>query len=543
MAFELTEMRKKLFKIMAQVGDLTTGQEQVEQYVSFLNALHTLAERTDALYTQNEQGVYPTITDANLGELRDAYRQVQREGAALAGGGEGPVGQQMAAIATEVLTLANQDMTALEVVDVKAGITLPEVIANARTLTVDVGEQEFSVSSGQMSARIPLSVEGEDGTIVEGFFTETDYVDTRKNLQRITRELAEQFPDYRPVLEAVNNATDRELGRFGFASLSEFITFSDQELTEEELREDAKNDYVDGMKRALHVPADVVDTLAARDDFFRFTEALSQKVSPVIKTMNCYTDKSYWLGLSEGVNIDKRNAAMSSVSTLLGKPGLVANARPMVVMKDGKAISGTFMEKASGVDILHIKWSDTDIKDYDIDHYDNPDVFDDIAGIQAIDYICGNVDRHSGNFILNFDPTTKKLVKVTGIDNDLSFSVQKAYRTFTDFGNRWIAPAQMVVIGEDMATKILAMTKDTLSFTLSGYGLSQAEIDAAWNRTEIMQQEIQRGMEHYANVEPGKIDSNYLRVVPKEEWGAYHLEQFTKEDNQFFTFAHMKDNL
>ena len=539
MAFELTEMRKKIFKIMAQVGDLTTGQDQVEQYVSFLNALHTLAERTDALYTQNEQGVYPTITDANLGELRDAYRQVQREGAALAGGGEGPVGQQMAAIATEVLTLANQDMTALEVVDVKAGITLPEVIANARTLTVDVGNQEFEISSGHMSNRIPLTIETDDGTTVEGFFTETNYVDTKKNLQQAVRDLTEQFPDYKPILDAIRNASDRELMRYGFEPLQDQIDDDNQGMSTDEIREDAKNQYKERLGNSFHLPTDVLDNLASREDFLQFTETISQKIQPLILTKKCYTDAGHWLGLPEGVNIDKRNAAMSSVSAFLGKPDLLANARPMVVMKDGKAIAGTFMEKAPGVDPIHIKWGEEQIKDYTIDNFDNPGIFDDIAGIQVIDYICGNVDRHPGNFILNFDPYTNKLVKITGIDNDLSFGVQEANRTFVDVGNKLVAPAQMMAIGEEMAIKVLAMTKDTLSFTLSGYGLSQAEIDAAWDRTEMMKQEIRRGMDHYANVETGKLDQDYLRVIKKEEWSNYQLQQFTKEDNQFRAFANL----
>ena len=539
MAFELTEMRKNIFKIIAQVGDLTTGREQVEMYVSFLNALHILAERTDALYTQNESGKYPAITDANLNDLRDAYREVQRQGAAIAAVKDGQVGHQMAAIANNVLALANQDMAAIEVVDVKNGITLPEVIANARTLTVDVGDQEFEISSGHMSNRIPLTIETDDGTTVEGFFTETNYVDTKKNLQQAVRDLTEQFPDYKPILDAIQNASDRELMRYGFEPLKDLIDDDNQGMSTDEIREDAKNQYKERLGNSFHLPTDVLDNLASREDFLQFTETISQKIQPLILTRNCYTDAGHWLGLPEGVNIDKRNAAMSSVSAFLGKPDLLANARPMVVMKDGKAIAGTFMEKAPGVDPIHIKWGEEQIKNYTIDNFDNPDIFDDIAGIQVIDYICGNVDRHPGNFILNFDPYTNKLVKITGIDNDLSFGVQEAYRTFVDVGNKWVAPAQMMVIGEEMAIKVLAMTKDTLSFTLSGYGLSQAEIDAAWDRTEMMKQEIRRGMDHYANVETGKLDQDYLRVIKKEEWRNYQLQQFTKEDNQFRAFANL----
>lgn len=533
MAFEMTEMRKNIFKYMAKIGDILTNPEDVERYLEFTNAIHELAEATDSLYAPDSDGNYPQLNDENLSDLKKKYQAVLKTGYQAAAAGEGEVAGQLSAIATEITLMAEKDMAALEVADTKKGMTLPEVVSNGRTLTVGIGNQPLEVKSGNMSARIPIDILNPDGTFRKGFFTQTSYVNTMQSVEALEKKMLQKYPAYGEVFTVIKSLNDRQYSVLEFTSLDIMASISDGDNNQEK-----KEDTISRLKynltnRPLNLPEDLVDQWAARDDFLAFMDDMSKEMSPIVRTKHCYTDPNTWLGLKEGANIDKRNAAMSTVSKLLGKPGLIANAEPMVVMIDGKPVSGTFMEKVPGVDVHNLKENEIEVKTYGPANFSDSAVFDDIAALQAIDFICGNLDRHTGNMFMNFDPNTKKLVGIKGIDNDMSFGLQNPAQYA--YGNIWIKPSAMGVIGENTATAILGMTQEMLSFTLSGYGLSNEEISAAWVRTEALQQAIREGMEYYANRNPGELDREHLRVVPQEQWTAYKVEDIAAAGNNQFT--------
>lgn len=540
MPLEMTEMRKNIFRYMARIGDLVTSKEDVERYMDFTNAVRTVAEQTDALYTPDTQGNYPTLTDENLTGLKAAYKQMLNVGYRVAGAGEGPVAQQLSGIASELSILAQKDMAALEVADTKKGMSLPEVIGNGRSVAVDIGKQEIAASSGQMSMRIPIDVEQPDGTVRKGFFTQTTNLDTRGEIQKLKDTLGAKYPGYDSVFNALDAMEYADLDKIQFFNFKEAIQFTNTNVGSEALQKYGKDNFKDTLKD-LKLSEEMRNELSGRKDFLNFMDEFGTGMGAVMQTRNCYTDKKKWLGLEEGANIDKRNAAMSTVSALLGKPGLVAHAEPMMVMVDGKPVSGTFMENATGVEAYHIKDKDAEVRNYGPEHYDNPAVFEDIAAIQAIDYICGNVDRHEGNFFMNFDEQSKKLVGITAIDNDLSFTKSVPGRNVSSgVGNMWVAPSQMGVIGESTATAIMGLNEEMLSVALSGYGLSKDEISAAWQRTQIMQDEIKRGNDHYLDKKSGELDKGFLRVVPDSQWADYDLKKVASMGaNQFSTFSKM----
>lgn len=541
MPYEQSEIRRNLFKYMAQIGDILTTKADVRKYEDYTNALRDVADKTDELYTPDADGNFPDLTEDSIKSLKESYNKLMDATGKAAEMGDGPLAEQMSGIMNQISGCARRDLAALEAYDPQKEMTLPEVIEKGRSIAVDIGDQELSSSSGQMSLRIPIDVQLPDGREHKGFFTQTATLDTRKELNALTERMGEKYPDYKELFDTIKNADLDKLSTAQVGTLEGAYSAEGPGIDSEGM---INTVFTLGLME-MGVPNDMVNELSKRQDFVPMMDELTTGLDGPLKARSCYAEKEKWLGLEEGCNIDKRNAAMSSVSALLGKPGLVAHAEPMIVMVNGKAVTGTFMDKAEGIEAYNIKEKDKEVKDYGPEHYDNPAVFDDIAGIQAIDYICGNVDRHEGNFFMNFDKDTKKLVGITAIDNDLSFMNRVPDRNKkSGIGNKWVAPSDMGVIGEDMANRITAMTEESLSVALQGYGLSKDEISAAWGRTKVMQDEIKRGMEHYKDKAPGELDRDFLRVVPKNQWDSYNLKKLAKMGaNQFKVFSDMKRHI
>ena len=132
-----------------------------------------------------------------------------------------------------------------------------------------------------------------------------------------------------------------------------------------------------------------------------------------------------------------------------------------------------------------------------------------------LDYICGNVDRHAGNIFYQFDPKTKKLIGVQGIDNDASFF--KTNPKMGDYKHMFVDIPKMVAIDAEMAHKVLLLEKAPFMATLMGYGLKNEEINAAWERTKKLQAAIENSIifEKGNKVIP---DDNLFTIIKSEDW-------------------------
>ena len=362
------------------------------------------------------------------------------------------------------------------------------------------------------------------------------------------------------LIDAIENAPEEKLNRSGLTEMS-LLVVSTYKMggyqipdnpgpdDEKKITDKVNKAYTDTLKEFL--PADMVDSAAQQPNFLRMMTDFQAEADAISLQHNLYVeDRRKWLGGQEGLNVDKRNAAMSSVSTLLGKKGLVAESTPMIVVMDGVPTAGTYMAKADGYNSLDGK-ADSPMKTAGYDAYNNPDLFDSLAALQAIDYICGNLDRHDGNIMLNFDQKTGKAVGLTAIDNDLSFGASNEISGKK--GNKFITPDQMGAIGQKTAEKILALDEGSLRVAISGYGLSKKEVDAAWERTQNLQNAIREGLDYYEKnpKDAGMIEPKHLRVVPEQDWNKYTLaslsnvKQFQAYEidkmNQFATLANMKE--
>ena len=200
------------------------------------------------------------------------------------------------------------------------------------------------------------------------------------------------------------------------------------------------------------------------------------------------------LGYDPYTRNDNKNSAMYDVAKLLGCENLVAKAVPMVVVNGDRVIKGTFMEHAEGSDRANPQTDDLILNiDPKVAMY-NKNLYRDLADMQVIDYICGNIDRHKQNMIYKTEKTDDGIVKITGItaiDNDASFperDLKEGEFAFTpDNPPRIYRPENFRYVNRKTANIILNLTREQLETALRGHNLKPKAIEKAWQRTQEVQ--------------------------------------------------------
>ena len=249
-------------------------------------------------------------------------------------------------------------------------------------------------------------------------------------------------------------------------------------------------------------------------------------------------EPAYWmngleLGLKDGDRLDQRNSAMSAVANLLGVPKLVARSSNMKFLdEDGNVVEGTFMEEAQGLDLRGKDKEElfTHVSDKPFDAESN--LNRDLADIQVLDYICGNVDRHSGNLFYDVDTKTGKIRGVQGIDNDSAFGLFSSGKDGENF--RLHGTDSLKVVSEGMAAKIQSISPEMLTFTLRGRGLSDKEIEAACTRlndvkTAVKEAKVAKNIPELME----NSGANQLSIVSEKNLSKIPINSFVKEGNLF----------
>ena len=554
----LTEIQKSYLAISRQISNTVLTEEDSERYSGFVMWLRNINQLAEDFYTPDENGNYPVMDQVSLNAFQDSYKRALEEcDDVLAQNSNDGISGRMKEIAGEVRKHLLRDSAGFESIVLEEGktYTLDEVISLGRTLTVDIGQQQFSGMGGQMSSRIPIQVPDAPGGSMDGFFTKSSNVNTDVSMKRLRQKMQNEHPAMMELFDTLEKTDSKKLLLSGLANIDMYTAIakgvSRAHAPWPETKEDMAKYACAFFKQAFSeiLPKEKVEQLVAQPDFLPALDEYFREKQLINNNRSIYTAPSEeWLGVKEGSNIDKRNAAMASVSELLGKKGLIADAKPMIVLIDGQPTAGTFMNRADGYNARDGR-QDNPMRESETDAYNNPEIFDDVASMQAIDFICGNLDRHDGNFMLHFSEKDgkKKVDSIVAIDNDLAFGLNVPKPgDKTSYGNKFILPENMGAIGEQTAQKISDLTEDELKIVLRGYGLSKEEMDAAWERTKILQQAILEGKEFYKDAEEGVITAGHLRVVPEKDWNKYDLKDLandtatTRDMNQFATLLNMK---
>lgn len=359
----------------------------------------------------------------------------------------------------------------IDVGEIKKVETWGELIGKSRTKKIHVNTQETTKVGAAMSSRMHIQVDG-----LDGFFTEsTKYESIEETAAGLANDVPERFKDY-------------------FMSLSENVGLSPlyNQMIKRATPEMLEKQYNEWQKWAHDRAASKlgeaeVELLENDPDYAEHANKVFLQLSAK-KPANAMLNSA---GISVGRNLDERNVAMSRIASLLGKPNLIAHSRKMeLVDESGNTMQGIFMEKAEGFDIA--KRSEDPMFSRHVD-FDTVGLKKDLADLQILDYICGNIDRHSANMFYDIreDETTQKryVAGIMGIDNDTSFGILTSESALKYGETQMSGSNALGAINADMAAKVLSFNRPILEYALQDV-LTKEEIDAAWIRTQSIQNAI-----------------------------------------------------
>ncbi|MBB6735616.1 DUF4157 domain-containing protein [Cohnella sp. CBP 2801] len=210
-------------------------------------------------------------------------------------------------------------------------------------------------------------------------------------------------------------------------------------------------------------------------------------------------DEAWVAGEKAGIDLKnarlaERNVAMSRLDQLLGA-GVIAHTEFALHNSGSGVQKGTFMLKAKGRkggDLINggqiVK--DAEAKEQDdaprnaIDMND-PNLQRSLSRLQLIDTLAMQIDRHFGNFFIQFDQSGRVL-GVTGIDNDMSFGNVKGIAK-----GRQEFPGLSRFVDKELAERIIALRDDDLVSIMEDL-LSPEEIDAMLARLHSLQDHLKQ---------------------------------------------------
>lgn len=233
--------------------------------------------------------------------------------------------------------------------------------------------------------------------------------------------------------------------------------------------------------------------------------------------------------IDERDGLEKRNVATSRVANLLGMQDKIATAKNIKVIDNGVEMEGSFMQNAVGLDSrshngkIKLMKEDLDLTAGSLQR--------DINRMQVLDMVCGQIDRHGGNFFyqVSEQPINGKyqIVGLQGIDNDMSFGNIRNI----DVKQKSLAGLDSLkVIDEEALRYLKEASVDQFKFAV-GEILNNDEIDAVMVRR---------------NAILDKVANGDVRIVKANEWGAGTLEESKKspyyqEINKEITFLEHND--
>lgn len=285
--------------------------------------------------------------------------------------------------------------------------------------------------------------------------------------------------------------------------------------------------------------------------------------------------KSDALNTGDTVNLSKLNVASSRIANLLGQGHLIAQSE-LATMEDsnGTKINGILMQKAEGKSGTDAALEERE-KSFraggeqavkDLKKTLTPLFMKSLADLQVLDNIFGQVDRHSGNYMVQ--QKDGKFTGLTAIDNDFAFgqtkigedsttyydrgddystqegirkkrrkedearrngTITKAeknqhLRYATDFAGNMTIPH----MSEGLANAIMQLTKSQLDYALTDV-LSATQIKSVWARVQQLKTAIAQE----------RKNPNSKRILKNDEdWNEQALQDFMNgPDNYVSNFV------
>ncbi len=230
----------------------------------------------------------------------------------------------------------------------------------------------------------------------------------------------------------------------------------------------------------------VVDELSEKSVFTRWDKELDK-------------EQSYMQFMGDGGPVyesgfmEKRNVAMSRVAELLGMGDILARSRVVTFEENGKKQKACFMDEAEGMQIHDGQKDLVEADGVEV----RPEAWKQAERLLILDTICGQVDRHTGNFFIQGEKGKDGKLVITGvqgIDNDLAFASRPYDEDQAERGILLdnlrgyarvpgVGDGNSLFIDETVAGKIRNLTEEDLRYAV-GDCLTEKDIQALWERTK-----------------------------------------------------------
>ena len=223
---------------------------------------------------------------------------------------------------------------------------------------------------------------------------------------------------------------------------------------------------------------------------------------------------SLYAGIQPGQSLSQRNVATSRMAFVFGMPSLVVASNKTTLHKHGTPLkdgNGIAMSQAKGVPYYDV-WMKAGGNRANIIY--TPDAMQQLSCLQLFDTLCGQCDRHYGNYYADYKEENGKFIitGIQGIDNDLSFGNLQYKHIASEQNNRLPAfeddqgNCSLTLLDKKMVETMRALKKADLGYYL-GDILEPAYIDAMWNRMENMLKTIERSLQKKTSF-----------LLEKEQW-------------------------
>ena len=487
-----------------------------EKYGEYLKSLGTLVGLTNEIYGENDGKLDKEKYEALVRQYLDVMQKsIDYK--------ENSTDKTRMSIVNYIQKVISKDLKALNDLDKEKPGNIKNIFETSRTMKVVVSSDMTHRVGGQLSDRFPIK-NGDK----KGFFTariDTAQDEKWKKVLNSVKEL--KLPkEYQEMFDELEH--DHELRESIYD-----VVFSKRYENESDRRKD--------LAKKLDLFDDELHKYHTIEDDQKLVDALNIILKDTQKLLVPYHMKDR-LTLDPYTRNDNKNAAMYEVAKFLKCERLIAKAVPMVIVNGDKVIKGTFMEKADGVDLNDMGPSSRLWK-YKADESPyHKQLYRDLADMQLLDYICGNIDRHKANMFYKTEKVDGgkkvKICGLVGIDNDASFPEgairDREFEGFNVRGHhvhaRIIRPENFRYVTKNTAEIVKNMSRSQLETILRGRNLSQKAIDLAWERT----QDVQRVLN-----EPEKYNIKYADDLTEDV-----TKDVTDKSNPFYDDpSHKKDSI
>lgn len=471
-------------------------------YSLFIDALSNIMELQTAILANPKLANSTTNTGKKAFEaLNKNYMQLNKLGETLLESNTDFV-KNRAHIIKNIMKSANYDRSIISEA-VATGKDPQAVHHSKRTTVLDISGANIKTVGANSSQRIPVvTASGE-----KGFFTPNSSRSHRKTRENILKGYKDKLPaNVYKAFERFALEEDWQLAE----SMHNIVNSKNAPFFQYgKYQEDAVASAID----AAQLPSSVKKAVRSNDQLLSTVGELFTSLS---KQHFVESFRKNW-HIEDGRNVANRNIAMSEIADMMGCGSLLARSKPMTLIKDGKAVEGVFMENVEGKDINSLPINDI-MYELTIDDLNSPQLLHQIADLQILDIVCGNVDRHSGNMIYDMQVVDgkPKIVGIKGIDNDGAFVAShntQAYMTPYNLIGHISRNMYDFLNTPNCGEKVKNM------LLMNGY--TREEANCAELRIVKLKQAIKK---------------NDVKVVEKDEWKNYNIRNlsYRNKNNSFY---------